>query len=298
MLAPLQSFRRHGVALIPMLWLGVLFLLPFLFLFVLSFSTIAISRPPYEAVFALKDGILAMSAHMESWARLITDPIYIETYISSLFIAFIATISTLFIGFPMAYLIARAPDEGRRNIYLMLVILPFWTSFLLRVYALKTIFYNQGPINVFLGRLGLIDAPIQFLNTDFAVILGITYTYLPFMVLPLYANLVKLENETLEAAADLGARPFHIFWQIVVPLAIPGIIAGSMLVFIPAVGEFVIPDMLGSAETKMIGKRIYVEYFNNRDWPMAAALSIAMLVFVVIPFLLARRWQERLEGRR
>ncbi len=285
----------RGVIALPMIWLLVFFLLPFIFVFVLSFSTIRNGMPPYEPVVNFKDSFLQLNIHLSSWERFFENPIYIGTFLSSAKTAFIATFLTLLIGFPMAYVIARAP-EARRHLLLMLVILPFWTSFLLRVYAIKTILYNQGPVNQFLMKIGILEvnSPIQFLNTDFAVYLGIVYTYLPFMILPLYANLVKLEESVLEASSDLGAKPFWTFWQVVIPLSYPGIIAGCMLVFIPAVGEFVIPDLLGATDTKMIGKTIYVEYFNNRDYPMASVLSVVVLIVFVAPFLMMRKWQDKL----
>lgn len=290
-----RPFGSSIIIIGPMLWLFMFFLLPFVFLFGLSFSEIEISRPPYTQVFTFEDGYLSIVANMGNWVRLATDNSYFTTYLSSIWIAFGATICTLTIGFPMAYMIARAKGT-RRSFLLLLVILPFWTSFLLRVYALKTIFYNQGPINALLLALGVVDSPVQFLNSDFAVYVGITYTYLPFMVLPLYANLEKLQDDMIEASQDLGASRFATFWQVIVPLALPGIVAGSLLVFIPAVGEYVIPDMLGGPATKMIGKLIYVEYFNNRDWPMAATLAVSMLVLIVLPFTMLRRWQMSLKA--
>ena len=279
---------------IPMVWLLVFFLAPFLFVFALSFSQPEIAMPPYQPVLYWDNGWPRLNLHLINYGRLLTDFRYISTYLSSLWTAGIATIFTLIIGFPMAYMIARAP-EARRNLLLMLVILPFWTSFLLRVYALIGLMQNTGQINTFLIWIGIIDKPLAMLKTDFAVYVGIVYSYLPFMILPLYANLVKLQEEVLEASADLGAKPFWTFWQIVVPLALPGIIAGSMLVFIPAVGEFVIPELLGGPGTKMIGKQLWVEFFNNRDWPMASALAIVMLVLVVLPFMWLQAWQARIE---
>ncbi|MCL4164865.1 UNVERIFIED_CONTAM: hypothetical protein GTU68_013612, partial [Idotea baltica] len=237
------SWGARGVILIPMIWLLVFFLMPFLFLFVLSFSVPAIARPPYEPVIFFEDGRIQFQILLESWQRILTNSTYISTYISSVGIAFAAMSLTLIIGFPMAYVVARS-GEKYRNFLLVLVILPFWTSFLLRVYALKTIFYNQGPVNSFLMSTGIVSEPIQFLNTNFMVLVGITYVYLPFMILPLYANLVKLPEEVLEASQDLGASSFTTFWNITVPLALPGIIAGCLLVFIPAVGEYVVPDLL------------------------------------------------------
>ena len=284
----------RGVIAIPMIWLLVFFLLPFLFVFVLSFSAPEIAMPPYQPVVWWQEKALKMNWQILNYERLITDSTYITTYFSSVWTAFISTFFCLFIGFPMAYMIARAP-ESRRNLLLMLVILPFWTSFLLRVYALIGLMQNTGQINTFLLWIGVIDQPIQMLKTNFAVYVGIVYSYLPFMILPLYANLVKLDESVLEASSDLGAKPFWTFWQVVVPLAFPGIIAGCMLVFIPAVGEFVIPELLGGPETKMIGKQLWVEFFNNRDWAMASALAIVMLLLVVLPFMWLQRWQTRIE---
>ncbi len=289
-------FSRIGVIAIPMVWLFIFFLLPFAFVFVLSFSAPEIARPPYQPVVNFTDGLLQVKAQMVNYARLISNDTYVETYFSSVWTAFWSTVFALIIGYPMAYTIARAP-LARRNLLLMLVILPFWTSFLLRVYSLIGLMQNTGQINTFLMWTGIIDEPIQMLKTNFAVYVGIVYSYLPFMILPLYANLVRIEDEVLEASSDLGASPFFTFWQVVVPLSFSGIIAGSMLVFIPAVGEFVIPELLGGPDTKMIGKLLWVEFFNNRDWPMASALATVMLIIVVIPFMfLQRRVAELEEG--
>ncbi len=260
----------------------------------LSFSSPEIARPPYQPVFRWQDGILEVKAQMVNYLRLVQNSTYIETYLASIWTALISTLLCLLIGYPMAYMIARAP-AARRNLLLMLVILPFWTSFLLRVYSLIGLMQNTGQINSFLLWLGVIDQPIPMLKTNFAVYVGIVYSYLPFMILPLYANLVRIEDEVLEASADLGASPFWTFWQVVVPLSLSGIIAGSMLVFIPAIGEFVIPELLGGPNTKMIGKLLWVEFFNNRDWPMASALAIVMLILVVVPFVWLQRWQTRLD---
>jgi putrescine transport system permease protein len=198
----------------------------------------------------------------------------------------------LLIGYPMAYFIARSP-EPRRSALLMLVILPFWTSFLLRVYAWQGFLRSNGVINNFLISTGVIDSPIQMLQTDFAVYVGIVYTYLPFMILPLYANLVKLDESLLEASADLGARPMATFFQVTLPLSLPGIVAGFMLVFIPAIGEFVIPELLGGPDTLMVGRVLWNEFFSNRDWPVASAVAIAMLVAVVVPIMILRSIQAR-----
>ncbi len=287
-------FPRANFVVPPLIWLLIFFLLPFAFIFVLSFSVPEIARPPYQPVFQWQDGSLKLNIHWDNYIRLVSSSKYVVTYLSSVMTAAISTVFCLLIGYPMAYTIARAP-ESRRNLLLMLVILPFWTSFLLRVYSLIGLMQNTGQINTFLMWLGIIDQPIPMLKTDFAVYVGIVYSYLPFMILPLYANLVQIQDEVLEASADLGASPIQTFWKITVPLSLTGIIAGSMLVFIPAVGEFVIPDLLGGPNTKMIGKLLWVEFFNNRDWPMASALAIVMLILLVVPFLLLQRWQTRME---
>lgn len=285
---------RRFVIGVPMLWLFLFFLLPFLFVFKISFSEPAIARPPYLPLITATDDGYDIFVTMMNYGRLFTDSLYWKSYVSSIFMAAGATFFTLLVGYPMAYMVARAP-ENRRNFLLLLVILPFWTSFLLRVYALIGLMQNTGFINNTLIWLGFIDEPIQMLKTDGAVLVGIVYTYLPFMILPLYANIIKLQDEVLEASADLGATPWTTFWNITIPLSLPGIIAGSMLVFIPAVGEFVIPELLGAPDTLMIGKVLWVEFFNNRDWPMAAALAIVMLLLVVLPFMYLQKLQTRFE---
>ncbi len=286
--------QRAWSIFLPLNWLLIFFALPFVFVFVISFSQPEIAIPPYQPVIFWEERVLRVQANFENYIRLFTDTRYVNTYLASIWTAFVSTVFALLIGFPMAYTIARAPEKYR-NLLLILVIIPFWTSFLLRVYALIGLMQNTGQINSFLMWIGLIDQPIPMLKTDFAVYVGIVYTYLPFMILPLYANLVKLQDEVLEASSDLGASPFWTFWQVVVPLALPGIVAGSMLVFIPAIGEFVIPELLGGPETKMIGKQLWIEFFGNRDWGMASALAIVMLVLVVVPFMWLQRWQTRLE---
>lgn len=219
------------------------------------------------------------------------DDLYWMSYLTSLKVAAISTLLCLLIGYPMAYAIARS-RESTRNILLLLVILPFWTSFLLRVYAWIGLLKNNGFINNTLMALGIIDQPIQMMQTDFAVYLGIVYSYLPFMILPLYTTLVKLDLTLLEAAADLGSRPWEAFLKITLPLSVPGIIAGCMLVFIPAIGEFVIPSLLGDPGMLMIGKVLWTEFFNNRDWPVASAVAIALLLLLVIPIMIFQHFQE------
>lgn len=275
---------------IPAVWLLVFFLIPFVVVAKISLSEAAIARPPYLPITEWADGLLSINLNFGNYLFLLEDPLYVSAYLGSAKIAGIATLITLLIGYPMAYLIARsAPD--RRNLLLMLVILPFWTSFLLRVYAWIGFLKGNGIINNFLLSMGITDRPLVMLQTDFAVYVGIVYTYLPFMILPLYANLVKLDSAYLEASADLGARPTTTFFTVTLPLSMSGIIAGCMLVFIPAVGEFVIPALLGGPDTLMIGQVLWNEFFSNRDWPIASSVAIVMLFVLVIPIMLLRRAQ-------
>lgn len=270
-----------------MLWLLVFFLAPFFVVFKISLAEIARARPPYTPMFSWEDGRLAMQATLDNYRFLFDDSLYVVAYWSSIKIAAISTLFALLIGYPMAYAIARARDPWR-NVLLMLVVLPFWTSFLLRVYAWIGILKGNGIINNTLISLGIIDDPLIMLQTNFAVYLGIVYTYLPFMILPLYANLSKHDPALIEASQDLGASPITAFFTVTLPLSMPGIIAGSLLVFIPAIGEFVIPALLGGPNTLMIGKVVWTEFFNNRDWPVASAVAIAMLILVVLPVMWLR----------
>ncbi|HLS59137.1 MAG TPA: ABC transporter permease subunit [Paracoccaceae bacterium] len=288
---------RGAVIAVPLFWLLVFFLVPFLVVAKISLSEALIAQPPF-APLAEWDGLrLMLLLNFENFAYLWQDPLYLRAYGFSILIAFIAAFASLLIGYPMAYAIARSP-EPRRTILLMLVILPFWTSFLLRVYAWQGFLRSTGTVNGFLIWTGIIDAPIQMLQTNFAVLLGIVYMYLPFMILPLYANIVKLDESLLEASADLGARASVTFLRVTLPLTLPGIVAGFMLVFIPAIGEFVIPELLGGPDTLMIGRVLWNEFFANRDWPVAAAVAIAMLVAVVVPIMFMRTLGERLEAGR
>ena len=281
---------RWVVILPPAIWLTVFLLIPLAVVFKISFSEAVVARPPYLPLLTFgDDGSVQLTLHLSNYLFLFQDSLYIAAYLSSLKIAFISTIFALLIGYPIAYFIARASDRWR-NILLMLVILPFWSSFLLRVYAWIGFLKNNGVINNFLGLFGI--PQITMLYTDFGVYLGIVYTYLPFMILPLYTNLVKLDEGLLEASADLGARPLRTFISITLPLSMPGIIAGSMLVFIPAIGEYVIPTLLGSPNTLMIGRVLWDEFFANRDWPLASAVAIAMLIVVVGPLMLMQRAQN------
>ncbi|WP_338721225.1 ABC transporter permease subunit [Devosia sp. XK-2] len=279
---------RMLVLAAPVLWLLVFFLIPLAVVFGISLANKQFGRPPYTPLLTSEEGTVQLTLHLNNYIRLFTDNLYVAAYLSSIRISAIATVITLLVGYPMAYAIARAPDRWR-NILLMLVILPFFTSFLLRVYALTGFMRGNGVINQFLGLFGI--EPIVMMQTDFAVYVGIVYTYLPFMILPLYTTLVKLDVSLFEASADLGARPVHTFLFITLPLSLPGIIAGSMLVFIPAIGEFVIPSLLGGPETLMIGRVLWDEFFTNTNWPRAAAVAVAMLLVVVVPIMLLQRAQ-------
>ncbi len=285
---------RTLVIAIPMIWLLVFFLIPFLVVAKLSVSEPAIAMPPYLPLVEWDGWRATISLNFENFTYLLEDPLYVRAYFFSLKVAFFSAVMALVVGYPMAYYIARSP-ENRRALLLMLVILPFWTSFLLRVYAWQGFLRSNGVINNFLLWTGLIDTPIQMLQTNFAVYLGIVYTYLPFMILPLYATLVKLEESLLEASADLGGRPVATFIHVTLPLSMPGVIAGFMLVFVPAIGEFVIPELLGSPDTLMIGRVLWNEFFSNRDWPVASAVAIAMLVALVVPIMFLRLAQSRAE---
>ncbi len=284
---------RTGVIAIPYIWLGLFFLVPFAFVLKISFAESILAIPPYsDLVQWSDDALLSINLNFDNYLFLLEDDLYWSAYLNSAKIALISTFFCLLIGYPMAYGIARA-TPANRNILLMLIILPFWTSFLLRVYAWIGLLKNNGLVNNILMWLGIIDDPIVMMQTDFAVYLGIIYSYLPFMILPLYANLEKLDGTLLEAASDLGCKPFKAFLRITLPLSIPGIIAGSMLVFIPAVGEFVIPTLLGGPDTLMIGRVLWDEFFGNRDWPVASAVAIAMLLFLVVPIVFFQHFQNK-----
>jgi putrescine transport system permease protein len=279
---------RRLVLGVPMAWLILLFLLPFLIVLKLSFSQERLTIPPYAPLLEWIHGLPHPVLHFSNYAFLFTDPLYISAYLYSLQVAAVSTLLCLLLGYPMAYVIARARGTWRSAL-LMLIVLPFWTSFLLRVYAWIGLLKHNGVINNILLYLGIIHQPLTMLQTDFAVYVGIVYSYLPFMILPLYANLEKLDVALLEAAADLGARPFTAFVRVTLPLSIPGIIAGSLLVFIPAVGEYVVPSLLGRTDQLMIGRVLSDEFFENRDWPLASAVAILMLLLLVVPIMLFQR---------
>ena len=261
---------RGLVIAVPWLWLTLFFLIPFIIVLKISFAETQIAVPPYTPLFDWVEGqYLQVRLNIGNYLFLLRDSLYVQAFLSSLKVAAVSTVFCLLIGYPMAYAIARA-DRNWRNTLLLLVILPFWTSFLLRVYAWIGLLRNNGLINNVLMAAGIIDEPIVMMQTNFAMYVGIVYSYLPFMILPLYANLEKHDPTLLEAAVDLGCRPFRAFLSITLPLSMPGVIAGSMLVFIPAVGEFVIPRLLGGTSSLMIGRVLWDEFFSNRDWPTAS----------------------------
>jgi len=284
---------RSITVAIPYLWMLALFMAPFLIVLKVSFSEIRIAIPPYAPLFQfIDDSYIQITLQLKNYAMLFKDALYVNSYLSSLKIATVSTIITLAIGYPIAYAMARAPKTWRLTL-LMLVILPFWTSFLIRVYAWIAILKPEGFLNMVLLWAGVIDKPLVILHTDWAVYIGIVYSYLPFMILPLYANLEKMDFSLLEAASDLGCPPGKTFWKITFPLSMPGVIAGCFLVFIPAVGEFVIPDLLGGSSTLMIGKTLWTEFFSNRDWPLSSAVAVVLLLLLVVPIVWFQRYQAR-----
>jgi len=293
-----MNLRRSVLISIPYLWLCCLFLVPFLIVFRISLSDIALSIPPYTPTFELSEGWagvrdMVSQLDFDNFRFLTTDDLYWKSYLSSVQIALISTFMCLLVGFPMAYGMARAPQEWQPTL-MLLVILPFWTSFLIRVYSLIGILSQEGLLNQFLTWIGVIAEPLTILNTNVAVYIGIVYTYVPFMILPIYATLIKLDGSLLEAAEDLGCSRTEAFWRITVPLSKAGIIAGCFLVFIPALGEFVIPSLLGGSETLMIGKVLYEEFFSNRDWPVASAVAVILLLILIVPIVLYQRNEQRM----
>ncbi len=283
-----ERLWRRTVAGVPYLWLLVFFLAPFAIVMRISFADPLIGQPPFTPLYDETQGIQLTA---DNYRFLTEDDLYWVSYLKSLRIAGVATLLCLLIGYPMAYGIARARTVWR-NVLLLLVILPFWTSFLLRVYAWMGMLSGQGVVNKALLALGLVDQPVQILYTDLAVYLGIVYTYLPFMILPLYATLERLDDDLLDAAADLGGRPRQAFLDITLPLSVPGVVAGSMLVFIPALGEFVIPSLLGGLDTLMIGRTLYDEFFVNRDWPLASAVASVLVLILVVPIVIFQRFSQ------
>jgi putrescine transport system permease protein len=295
--------RDRLIILIPYLWLAIFFLVPILIVLKISFSHTAIAQPPYTPVFdpaagltGLKEFVAELS--LENYALIAADAIYFLSYLKSLEIAVVSTIVLLLIGFPLAYGIARAPRRWQALLFMM-VVLPFWTSFLIRIYAWINILQRDGLFNQVLLATGIVDAPPPWLSTDIAVYIGIVYSYLPFMVLPIYAMLEKMDDALLEAAADLGCPPWKVFWLVTLPLSINGVIAGALLCFIPIVGEFVIPDLLGGSQTQMIAQTLWTELFANKDWPVASAVAIVLLCLLVAPLVIYQHLQARaLEGVR
>jgi putrescine transport system permease protein len=288
---------RQAVIGVPFLWLFLFFALPFLIVIKISFAEADVAIPPYTEIFSYAEQKLDIVLNFANYALLTGDDLYISAYLGSLKMAFFSTLLCLLIGYPMAYGISIARKE-MQTVLLLLIMMPTWTAILIRVYAWMGILSNNGLLNAFLMWLGVISEPLQILNTNLAVYIGVVYSYLPFMILPLYANLVKHDQSLLEAASDLGSSTFNSFWKITVPLSKNGIIAGCMLVFIPVVGEFVIPELLGGPETLMIGKVLWQEFFNNRDWPVASSLAVVMLLILIVPIILFNRSQAKeLEGK-
>ena len=282
----------------PFIWLLLFFFVPFLLVVKISFAELQLGIPPYTELVAIKDGVVQISLNVAHYAFLFTDSLYFATYVNSVLVAAVTTFLCLLLGYPMAYYIARS-NPSSRNILMMAVMLPFWTSFLIRVYAWVGILKNNGLLNNFLIGIGLIHTPIELYRTNAAVYIGMVYSYLPFLVMPLYAHLVKMDLTLLEAAYDLGAKPWKAFVQITLPLSKNGIIAGCLLVFIPAVGEYVIPELLGGANTLMIGRVMWNEFFNNADWPMASAVTCAMVLLLLVPMALFQHFQaKQMEERR
>ncbi|QQN35894.1 putrescine ABC transporter permease PotH [Rahnella aceris] len=287
--------QRHGrklVILLPLVWFLLLFLLPFLIVFKISFAEMARAIPPYTDLVTWSDGMLDIALNIANYIGLTQDPLYIDAYLQSLQVAAISTLLCLLIGYPLAWAVAHS-RTSTRNILLLLVILPSWTSFLIRVYAWMGILKDNGVLNNVLIWLHVIDQPLVILHTNLAVYIGIVYSYLPFMVLPIYTALTRMDYSLVEAAQDLGARPMKTFFKVIMPLTKGGIIAGSMLVFIPAVGEYVIPELLGGPDSNMIGRVLWQEFFNNRDWPVASAVAVVMLLLLIMPILWFQKYQNK-----
>lgn len=291
-----QNPARWFVVIVPYIWLLLFFAAPFFIIFKISLSDTAIAMPPYLPVFEGFGSLGEFFSELdfENYFFLAEDPLYYRAYLSSIRIALISTLLLLLIGYPMALAMARAPSTIR-PLLVMLVILPFWTSFLIRVYAWIGILKPEGLLTIALQSIGFLapDQQVNIFRTDYAVFIGIVYSYLPFMVLPLYATLEKLDGTLIEAANDLGCPPWKAFWKITFPLSMPGVIAGSMICFIPITGEFVIPDLLGGADTLMIGKTLWVEFFSNRDWPLASAVAVVLLLLLVVPIAIFQNQQKK-----
>jgi putrescine transport system permease protein len=292
-----RTWGARLVVLIPYAWLAVFFLVPFLIVLKISLSHTAIAQPPYEPVFDLAAGWAGFKAFIsalsfENYGFIASDWLYLSSYLKSLEVAAISTLLLLLIGFPLAYGIARSPRRWQPALF-MLVVLPFWTSFLIRIYAWVNILQRDGLLNQVLLALRIVDEPPAWLSTDTAVYIGIVYSYLPFMVLPIYATLEKMDESLIEAAADLGCPRWKAFWLVTLPLSLPGVLAGALLCFIPIIGEFVIPDLLGSSQTMMIGQTMWTEFFANKDWPVASAVAIVLLCLLVVPIVIYQQMQTR-----
>src|SRR6059058_3393879 len=290
-------------AIAPSVWMVLLFLVPFGFVLKISLSQTAIAQPPYEPVFDLTAGWTAIKAafaalSIDNFRLLVSDDIYVFAYVRSLIVAVTATALLLLIGYPIAYGMARLPTRWQA-VAMVLVIVPFWTSFLIRIYAWVNILQHDGLLNQILLALHLVSTPVVWLSTDTAMYIGIVYSYLPFMILPLYATLAKMDGSLIEAASDLGASRARAFWLVTFPLSLPGVGAGALLCFIPIVGEFVIPDLLAGSSSMMIGQTLWLEFFTNKDWPVASAAAVALLLLLVMPLVLYDRLQRgRLEDAR
>lgn len=291
-----NTWGRRFVIGVPFFWLLFFFLAPFLIVLRISVTQTDETGNPFTALMTFVDGVMTLKLKLSNYALLLQDDLYFRTYASSLKYAAITTALCLIIGYPFAYFMARAKPAYRPAL-MMMVMLPFWTSFLLRIYAWKGILATNGILNQFLLSIGLISTPLQIMNTPYSLLVGMVYAYLPFMILPLYSNLVKMDLRYLEAAADLGATPWQAFWRITVPLSKSGIIAGAMLVFIPCVGEFVIPELLGGPETLMIGRVLWDEFFTNNDWPMAASVTVVVILLILVPMAIFNKHQAE-QGQR
>ncbi len=288
-----QARWRTIIIVVPFFWLLLFFLAPFFIVAKISLAELAIASPPFTKMIEWTDsGIVTIRIVFDNFIYILEDSLYVDTYINSLKISVTCTILCLLLGYPIAYGIVRSGPVAK-PLLLFAIILPFWTSFLLRVYAWMGLLADQGTINNLLIAMGVIDEPIRMLYTEFAVYLGIVYTYMPFMILPLYANMEKLDGSLNEAAADLGSRPTNTFFKVTLPLTMPGIIAGSLLVFIPATGEYVIPDLLGGGNVQMIGRVLFNEFSRNTDWPVAAAVAIVLLFLLVLPIIIFQYYQGK-----
>lgn len=289
---------RATVIAVPYLWLTFAFLIPFLIVLRISFTDLdSGDGSPFGTLMTVVDGVITLKVKIANYLFIAQDELYALTYLNSIKFAAITAALCLIIGYPFAYFMARA-KPAVRPVLLMLVMMPFWTSFLLRIYAWKGILANNGILNSFLIDIGMISEPLHLMNTKFSLIIGMVYAYLPFMILPLYANLVKMDVRFIEAAADLGATPWQTFWRVTVPLSKSGIIAGTMLVFIPAVGEYVIPELLGGPETLMIGRQLWDEFFTNNDWPLASSVTVVVILLILVPMAIFNKYQAEQGGRK